>query len=133
MYVFKYNDNDFVKNNIIYYRFQEFYFFRFLHYYLHLFLLLVSLLVCAIIFICYHYYQYYYFNYYYHNLYDKATIPPFIVALTDFGLLKGLQLIAMVISVHAIESYLLYPQIYSHKLKLHPLLVLVSRIIYNHT
>jgi len=45
--------------------------------------------------------------------------------MTDFGLLKGMQVIAMVIVVHAVESYLLYPQIYSHKLKLHPVIVMV--------
>jgi predicted PurR-regulated permease PerM len=34
----------------------------------------------------------------------------------------------MVAGVHAVESYLLYPQIYSAKLKLHPIVVLASLI-----
>jgi len=57
-----------------------------------------------------------------------ATTPPIIVALTEFGLDKCLQLLAMVAGVHAVESYLLYPQIYSAKLKLHPTVVLASLI-----
>ena len=32
----------------------------------------------------------------------------------------------MVAGVHAVEAYLLYPQIYAYRLKLHPLIVMVS-------
>jgi len=57
-----------------------------------------------------------------------ATTPPLFIALTEFGLYKCFELIAMVVGVHAVEAYLLYPQIYSHKLKLHPLIVLVHSL-----
>jgi predicted PurR-regulated permease PerM len=35
----------------------------------------------------------------------------------------------MVVGVHAVEAYLLYPQIYAYRLKLHPLTVLVGIFI----
>ena len=34
----------------------------------------------------------------------------------------------MVAGVHAVEAYLLYPQIYAYRLKLHPLIVMVSTV-----
>jgi predicted PurR-regulated permease PerM len=37
----------------------------------------------------------------------------------------------MVAGVHAVEAYLLYPQIYAYRLKLHPLIVMV--ILFIHT
>jgi len=38
----------------------------------------------------------------------------------------------MVVFVHAIEAYFLNPQIYSSKLKLHPLLVLIALYAVEH-
>ena len=38
----------------------------------------------------------------------------------------------MVVIVHTLESYLLYPQIYAMKLKMHPLLVLSALAIAEH-
>ncbi|CAN0092126.1 unnamed protein product [Heterosigma akashiwo] len=38
----------------------------------------------------------------------------------------------MVVIVHAVEAYLLNPQIYASKLKLHPLFVLASLYITEH-
>lgn len=61
-----------------------------------------------------------------------ATVPPLIVALTEFGISKCYQLLMMVIGVHAVEAYILFPSIYSLKLKLHPLLVLVSLALAEH-
>lgn len=61
-----------------------------------------------------------------------ATFPPFIVALTEFGGSKCLELVAMVVGVHAVESYFLYPQIYAYRLKLHPLLIVVTLAIAEH-
>ena len=61
-----------------------------------------------------------------------GTLPPLLAALTEYGIMSGVQLIAMVILVHAFESYLLYPQIYSYRLKMHPLFVLTSLTIAEH-
>ena len=40
-----------------------------------------------------------------------AKFPPFVVALTEFGWSKCLELVLMVAGVHVVESYLLYPQV----------------------
>lgn len=61
-----------------------------------------------------------------------ATIPPLIVSLSEFGLHKCWQLLVMVAGVHAVESYFLYPQIYSLKLKIHPIFVLIALSIAEH-
>eukprot|EP00638_Chattonella_subsalsa_P007973 CAMPEP_0117747370 /NCGR_PEP_ID=MMETSP0947-20121206/8463_1 /TAXON_ID=44440 /ORGANISM="Chattonella subsalsa, Strain CCMP2191" /LENGTH=367 /DNA_ID=CAMNT_0005564795 /DNA_START=457 /DNA_END=1560 /DNA_ORIENTATION=+ len=61
-----------------------------------------------------------------------STTPMAIVALTEFGVSKLGQVIAMVVIVHAVEAYLLNPQIYASKLKLHPLFVLVALFITEH-
>jgi predicted PurR-regulated permease PerM len=45
-----------------------------------------------------------------------ATLPPLLVALAEYGISSGVQLLAMVTFVHAVESYLLYPQIFIHKI-----------------
>ena len=61
-----------------------------------------------------------------------ATLPPLIVAFVEGGIAKSMQLIAMVVTVHTLESYLLYPQIYAMKLKMHPLLVLCALAVAEH-
>lgn len=55
-----------------------------------------------------------------------STIPACVLALAEHGGLRLAQVVIMVLVVHFIEAYLLYPQIYASKLKVHPLLVLVS-------
>lgn len=55
-----------------------------------------------------------------------STFPACVLALAEHGGLRLAQVIAMVLFVHFVEAYLLYPQIYASKLKVHPLLVLVS-------
>ncbi|KAJ8599006.1 hypothetical protein CTAYLR_007670 [Chrysophaeum taylorii] len=54
-----------------------------------------------------------------------STIPACILALVEHGGQRLAQVVGMVIFVHFVEAYLLYPQIYATKLKVHPLLVLV--------
>jgi len=61
-----------------------------------------------------------------------STAPMVAVALTEYGLSKAAQVIAMVVVVHAVEAYLLNPQIYASKLKLHPIFVLASLYITEH-
>jgi len=61
-----------------------------------------------------------------------STLPMGLVALSEVGLAGFFQVLWMVFLVHAVEAYLLNPQIYSSKLKLHPLLVLVSLYITEH-
>jgi predicted PurR-regulated permease PerM len=61
-----------------------------------------------------------------------ATIPPLVVAATEQGLGTCVKLIAMVAGVHAVEAYLLYPQIYAYRLKLHPLIVLSALVTAEH-
>ena len=55
-----------------------------------------------------------------------STMPMCVVALGEFGVYKMFQVWLMVFVVHVVEAYFLNPQIYSSKLKLHPLLVLVA-------
>jgi predicted PurR-regulated permease PerM len=61
-----------------------------------------------------------------------STIPPLVVALNEFGLSCGVQLIAMICLVHLFEGYVIYPQIYAAKMKLHPLLVMGSLAAFEH-
>jgi predicted PurR-regulated permease PerM len=61
-----------------------------------------------------------------------STIPVGFVALTEYGFLKLLLCIIMVILVHFVEAYALNPAIYSAHLKLHPLLVLSVLVIAEH-
>lgn len=62
-----------------------------------------------------------------------STFPMAIVALAKYGIGATVGVVIMVIIVHAIEAYVLNPQIYSAHLKLHPLLVLVVLVIAEHT
>jgi predicted PurR-regulated permease PerM len=62
-----------------------------------------------------------------------STAPIAVVALVNHGLWSAVGVVAMVIIVHAIEAYVLNPQIYSAHLKLHPLLVLVVLVFSEHT
>jgi len=61
-----------------------------------------------------------------------STMPMGIVALGEFGVYKMIQVWLMVFMVHVVEAYFLNPQIYSSKLKLHPLLVLVALYVTEH-
>lgn len=61
-----------------------------------------------------------------------STLPMFIIALSEYGVAKGLAVIIMVILVHLIEAYVLNPQIYSAHLHLHPFMVLVVLYIAEH-
>jgi len=63
-----------------------------------------------------------------------STIPMLSVALTSSGGIGlAVSVIVMVLMVHAIEAYVLNPQIYSAHLKLHPLLVLIVLVLAEHT
>lgn len=55
-----------------------------------------------------------------------STLPMCLVALTEYGFNKVVQVCGMVSLVHIVESYFIFPQMYASKLKLHPLLVLVA-------
>lgn len=61
-----------------------------------------------------------------------STLPMCIVALTEYGVGKVLAVILMVALVHAVEAYVLNPQIYSAHLNLHPLVVLTVLYIAEH-
>jgi predicted PurR-regulated permease PerM len=61
-----------------------------------------------------------------------ATLPPLLVALAESGVGKCVQILAMVTGVHAVESYLLYPQIYAFTLKMHPLIILSALAVAEH-
>jgi predicted PurR-regulated permease PerM len=54
-----------------------------------------------------------------------STMPIVLVALNAGGFSLSLAAIGLVIVVHAIESYLLNPMIYSQHLKLNPVLTLI--------
>ncbi|CAM9651829.1 unnamed protein product [Choristocarpus tenellus] len=53
-----------------------------------------------------------------------STLPMAVAALSEYGVSKVMQVILMVLGVHAVEAYLLNPQIYSTHLKLHPVVVI---------
>jgi len=61
-----------------------------------------------------------------------STVPMLLVALSEFGVSKCAEVLGMVAAVHALEAYLVYPPLYAHKLKLHPLLVLVTLFVTEH-
>ena len=61
-----------------------------------------------------------------------STIPLCLVALSEYGVVKMLQVLGMVFWVHAAESYLIFPQLYSSKLKLHPLIILIALYLTEH-
>ena len=62
-----------------------------------------------------------------------STLPMCLVAFYTNGLGSAIAVVVMVMVVHAIEAYILNPQIYSAHLKLHPLLVLVVLVVAEHT
>ncbi|MDF1664452.1 MAG: AI-2E family transporter [Planctomycetota bacterium] len=62
-----------------------------------------------------------------------STLPMALVAFYTNGLGSALAVVVMVMVVHAIEAYILNPQIYSAHLKLHPLVVLVVLVVAEHT
>lgn len=64
-----------------------------------------------------------------------STFPMALVALAqkDGGVGLMVSVVVMVAVVHAVEAYILNPQIYSAHLKLHPLLVLVVLVLAEHT
>jgi len=62
-----------------------------------------------------------------------STVPIAIVALTEGGLSLVAGSVVMVMIAHAVEAYVLNPQIYSAHLKLHPLLVLAVLVVAEHT
>lgn len=62
-----------------------------------------------------------------------STLPMALVAFYTNGLGSALAVVVMVMVVHAIEAYILNPQIYSAHLKLHPLIVLVVLVVAEHT
>ena len=61
-----------------------------------------------------------------------STLPICLVALSEYGVAKMLAVLAMVFWVHAAESYLLFPYLYSSKLKLNPLVILVALYLTEH-
>lgn len=62
-----------------------------------------------------------------------STLPMVIIALSEYGVMKAMAVIAMVILVHIVEAYVLNPQIYSAHLHLHPFVVLVVLYIAEHS
>ncbi|KAL3142462.1 hypothetical protein ABBQ38_002790 [Trebouxia sp. C0009 RCD-2024] len=62
-----------------------------------------------------------------------STAPIAFVALTEYGFLKLGFVIAMVTGIHFVEAYLLNPAIYSAHLKLHPLLVISTLVVAEHS
>ena len=61
-----------------------------------------------------------------------STIPMLLVGVGEHGIGKAAECLAMVAGVHALEAYLVYPQLYAHKLKLPPLLVLAALYVTEH-
>ena len=61
-----------------------------------------------------------------------ATAPALFIALAESGFRKLLEVLLMVTVVHLVEAYVLYPQIYASKLKVHPILVLASLYVFDH-
>lgn len=61
-----------------------------------------------------------------------STVPIVLVALNADGLSLALFAVAMIVVVHAVEAYLLNPQIYGHHLKLNPVLSLMILFIAYH-
>mmetsp|Transcript_3034 Transcript_3034/g.5824 ORF Transcript_3034/g.5824 Transcript_3034/m.5824 type:complete len:466 (+) Transcript_3034:302-1699(+) len=61
-----------------------------------------------------------------------STLPMVIVALAEDGVSKAAVVVGMVLAVHALEAYVLNPQIYSAHLKLSPLLVLIVMYLAEH-
>jgi predicted PurR-regulated permease PerM len=61
-----------------------------------------------------------------------STTPILLVALNAGGVDKALGVIALVVLVHAIESYVLNPWIYGRHLKLNPVLVLMVLLVGYH-
>lgn len=61
-----------------------------------------------------------------------STLPMLILALSEYGAVKAIGVLAMVAIVHLIEAYVLNPQIYSAHLHLHPFFVLVVLYIAEH-
>jgi predicted PurR-regulated permease PerM len=61
-----------------------------------------------------------------------STTPPLIVALVERGFATCLQLVLLIAAVHTVEAYLLYPQIYAVKLKMHPVLVTGALVVAEH-
>lgn len=62
-----------------------------------------------------------------------STFPMCVIALSEFGVAKALEVIAMVILVHIVEMYVLNPQIYWAHLHLHPIVVLSVLYIAEHS
>ncbi|KAJ9522992.1 hypothetical protein QJQ45_023838, partial [Haematococcus lacustris] len=62
-----------------------------------------------------------------------STVPIGFVALTEYGFFKLALVILMVMLVHFVEAYALNPAIYSHTLKLHPLMVLSVLVFAEHS
>ncbi|DBB10731.1 TPA: hypothetical protein ACH3X3_007221 [Trebouxia sp. C0006] len=62
-----------------------------------------------------------------------STVPIAFVALTEYGFVKLGFVIAMVTGIHFVEAYLLNPAIYSANLHLHPLLVISTLVVAEHS
>ncbi|KAG5175851.1 hypothetical protein JKP88DRAFT_265686 [Tribonema minus] len=61
-----------------------------------------------------------------------STLPMVVAALGEYGVSKVFEVMIMVLLVHAVEAYLLNPQIYSAKLKLHPITILAVLYMTEH-
>ncbi|MHB8765251.1 MAG: AI-2E family transporter [Deferrisomatales bacterium] len=62
-----------------------------------------------------------------------STTPAVLLALNAGGLSAAFWVVAMVIGVHAVETYLLNPVIYGRHMKLNPALVLMILYVGHHT
>lgn len=62
-----------------------------------------------------------------------STLPIVLVAINSGGLNTAILAVLMVITIHAVEAYLLNPMIYGKHLKINPVLVLIILFIGHHT
>ncbi|EWM22382.1 Uncharacterized protein family UPF0118 [Nannochloropsis gaditana] len=61
-----------------------------------------------------------------------STLPMALVAVSEYGVGKMIDVILMVIGVHVVEAYCLSPLIYSATVKLHPVLIVAALYMMEH-
>lgn len=61
-----------------------------------------------------------------------STFPMALVALSEYGVGKMLDVILMVIGIHVVEAYCLSPMIYSATVHLHPVMIVAALYIMEH-
>jgi len=61
-----------------------------------------------------------------------STFPMALVAVSEYGVGKMIDVILMVIGIHVVEAYCLSPLIYSATVKLHPVLIVSALYVMEH-